>query len=222
MKPDIRTGLSNTYYVNSPPEITFIYDVYDGINNQMEYLFGSVKEETSKLSKEPFDPAELFKKEKLIKKEFDIKSIVVRDPSVDFSRDEQNPIKFNHPYEMNLYMCNLEYKKIYESILVKLSQGKTKRTLGKDKQFKNQTTTPSLYVSPGTFKESDLDNEYVLPLTHDRVKLMKTFLVSNKKKIQRESRELKREMFDRLDNELDEKLSIKQKLDEHYEDHDNN
>lgn len=216
MIPDIKKNLATTYYRNRPPELTFIYDVYDGINSRMEGLFTTVEKETASLVKESFDPSKLFEKEKLIKKEFDIKSMVVRDPSVDFPRDEENPTQFRHPWEMNLFACKLDYKRMYESILFKLSQGKGKRTLRGAKPL-DPTTMPSIYVDAPIFRQSDLDKEkYEMPLTDDRVKLMRTFVVSNKKKLQRESRELKREMFDRLDDDLDEKLSIKRDMDERY------
>ena len=215
MIPEIKKSLTANYYRNTAPEISFIYDVYDGMNKQMEFLFGSVKHETAKLVKEPFDPAKLFEKEKLIKKEFDIKSIVLRDPSVDFQRDEQHPTKFKHPFEMNLFMYNLDFKKIYESILIKISQGKSKRSL--TKVLNDQQTKPSIYVQAPFFKQSELDQtEFDLPLTDDRVKLMKQFVIANKKKIQRESREMKKDMFNRLDSELDEKLTIKKELDDFY------
>lgn len=216
MIPDIQKNLAATYYRNRPPELTFVYDVYDGINNQMEHLFNIVHKETARLAKEPFDPSKLFEKEKLIKKEFDIKSVVVRDPSVDFPRDEENPTTFRHPYEMNLFMCKLDFKKMYESILFKLSQGKGRRTLGRAKPI-DPTTLPSPYVDAPIFRQSDLErDQYDMPLTEDRVKLMRSFVVANKKKIQRESRELKREMFDRLDEELEENLSVKRSLEEKY------
>ena len=216
MAPDIKRHLATTYYRNRPPELSFVYDVYDGVNAQMEYLFSKVKKETAKLAKEPFDPSKLFEKEKLIKKEFDIKSVVVRDPSVDFLRDEENPTQLRHPYEMNLFMCKLDFKRMYESVLLKLSQGKSKRTLRRAKPI-DPTTMPSPYVEAPIFKQSDLEKEeYDMPLTDDRVKLMRSFVVLNKKKIQRESRELKREMFDRLDEDLDEKLSIKRDMEEKY------
>lgn len=216
MVPEIQKSLAATYYRNRPPELSFVYDVYDGVNNQMEHLFSTVQKETARLAKEPFDPSKLFEKEKLIKKEFDIRSMVVRDPSVDFPRDEENPTRLRHPFEMNLFMCKLDFKRMYESILFKLAQGKDKRTLSRAKSV-DQTTLPSPYVDAPMFRQSDLEKEqYDMPLTEDRVKLMRTFVVSNKKKIQRESRELKREMFDRLDEELDEKLAIKRDMEDKY------
>ena len=216
MIPDIKKNLATTYYRNRPPELSFVYDVYDGINSQMEYLFSTAKRETSQWTKEPFDPSKLFEKEKLIKKEFDIKSVVVRDPSVDFPRDEENPTRFRHPYEMNLFMCKLDFKRMYESILFQLSQGKGKRTLRRTKPL-HQTSLPSVYVEAPVFRQSDLqEGEYEMPLTDDRVKLMRSFVIANKKKFQRESREQNREMFDRLDDELEEKLSIKRDLEERY------
>lgn len=215
MIPDIRKGLKDNYYINTAPEITFVYDTLDGLNNQMEFLFGKAKEQTARSAKEPFDISKLFDKEKLIKKEFDIRSVVVRDPSVDYPMDEKFPTKFKHPYEMNMFMCNLDFKKIYESILFKVSQGKGKRTL-KGRKVVDETR-PSPFVQAPVFKHSDLDkDEYDLPLTDDRIKLMKAFVVSNKKKMQRESREYREQNLERLDKELEEKLESKQRMESSY------
>ena len=216
MIPDIQLSLRQDYYRNSSPLITFYYDIYDGVNTQMEYLYSSVKDQTAKIEKEPFDPAKLFMKEKLIKKEFNMKSVVLRDPSADFPRDEMHPTKFKHPYEMNLFACKLDFKRIYEYILVQISQGKSKRTLGKPTV--SDETSPSVYVSPPIFKHSDLGmvDEFEMPLTDERIKLMKQFVISNKKKSQHEYREVKKEDYERREDDFEKNLEAKRNMDERY------